>query len=89
MCSNSMDRRIRVRVLLFAHLSDIRGNEIWLEVPSNATVGQVLQELTNLDERYLPALPSSRLAVNGDWAQIGSTVSDGCEVALIPPVSGG
>ena len=42
-------------------------------------------------ERYGFALPPERLrvAVNGDFADAGTALRDGDEVAFLPPVSGG
>jgi molybdopterin converting factor small subunit len=58
-------------------------------MPSGTTAGDVLGELAKLDERFTPALPSARLAINGEWANSDRVVMDGDDVALIPPVSGG
>jgi len=81
---------IAVRVRLFARLREQSGTETEaLQVPPGANLGEVYDVL----RRKHPALEADRKAVRGainrelsDWSAI---VSDGDEVAFIPPVSGG
>ncbi len=75
---------------LFARLREQSGTETEaLQVPPGANLGEVYDVL----RRKHPALEADRKAVRGainrelsDWSAI---VSDGDEVAFIPPVSGG
>jgi molybdopterin synthase catalytic subunit len=81
---------VRVRLLTFATASEAVGaTEVSLEVAPGATVGE-LREL--LEARY-PALGGlwSRLAIaiDGEVVSPSAVLHDGCEVALLPPVSGG
>ena len=81
---------MRVRVLLFAGLRERAGRaEIVRDVPEGTTVAG----LWNLLARDLPAIaPYGRVvsvAVNADYAKMNAPVSDGDEVAFLPPVSGG
>jgi molybdopterin synthase sulfur carrier subunit len=55
-----------------------------------ATVGAVLaQAVTRYGEGFAKVLAGSRVWVNGEPADEGSPLSDGDEVAVLPPVSGG
>jgi molybdopterin synthase catalytic subunit len=82
---------MQLRLLTFASASDAVGaNEVTLELDSKTlTVGELKAEL---EVRY-PALGGlwSRLAValDGEIAADDQEISDGSEVALLPPVSGG
>lgn len=81
---------MRVRLLTFASASDAVGeSELELEVDGQPTVGELKAEL----ERRYPALGAlwHRLAVaiDGEIAADGALLEEGCEVALLPPVSGG
>ena len=85
-----MARRMKIRLLTFASAMDAVGApELELEIPDGARVVDLKAEL---DERY-PQLEGlwSRLAVaiDGEVADDEQTLSDGAEVALLPPVSGG
>jgi molybdopterin synthase catalytic subunit/molybdopterin converting factor small subunit len=76
---------VEVVVKLFAALRDRAGtHERRLELDSGATAGDVWGALELGDE------PAGLLyAVNKEYAGRDRTLSDGDEVALIPPVSGG
>jgi molybdopterin converting factor subunit 1 len=81
---------MRVTVRLFARLRDIAGAaELAREVAPGSTIGTVWRQLA-LD---FPALAdyerSISSALNADYARMDRTVSDGDEVAFLPPVSGG
>ena len=81
---------MRVTVRLFARLRDIAGTaELAREIAPGATIGSVWRQLV----RDFPDLAhydrSMSSAVNADYARMDHPVSDGDEVAFLPPVSGG
>lgn len=87
---NNPDARIRVTVLFFGPARDLaRVNSTQLQLPLGSTVqslrGLLAERFTGLDA----ALPAMRLAVNLQIAGNEHPLSEGDEVALIPPVSGG
>jgi molybdopterin synthase sulfur carrier subunit len=79
-----------VRLLLFAGAREAAGRRD--EVVDTATLGELL---TDARDRYGPGfaevLDNSRVWVNGDDPPNGdaTVLSDGDEVAVLPPVSGG
>jgi len=83
-------KRVLVRVLFFGLLKDICGGaEASLELPPGSTTGSVF-------DHYAAAFPQLRemassivLARNHEFASAGEPLSEGDEVALLPPVSGG
>jgi molybdopterin synthase catalytic subunit/molybdopterin converting factor small subunit len=76
---------VQVSIRLFAGLRERAGTgSRRLELDDGATVGDVWPALDLGDE------PSGLLyAVNKRYADVGTALADGDEVALIPPVSGG
>ena len=81
---------MRVTVRLFARLRDLAGSgELVRDVANPATVETVWRSL--VDE--MPDLGvyerTMSVAVNADYAKMSAKVSDGDEVAFLPPVSGG
>jgi molybdopterin converting factor subunit 1 len=81
---------MRVTVRLFARLRDIAGAaELAREVAPGSTIGTIWQQLA----RDFPELAryerSISSALNADYARMDRPVSDGDEVAFLPPVSGG
>ncbi|PYR30483.1 MAG: molybdopterin converting factor subunit 1 [Acidobacteria bacterium] len=81
---------MRVTVRLFARLRDIAGAaELAREVAPGSTIGTIWQQLA----RDFPELAryerSISSALNADYARMDRAVSDGDEVAFLPPVSGG
>ncbi|HKY21071.1 MAG TPA: MoaD/ThiS family protein [Vicinamibacterales bacterium] len=81
---------MRVTIRLFARLRDIAGSgELSREASAGATVADIWRGLvTEFPEmaRYDSSISS---AVNADYAKMAAAVSDGDEVAFLPPVSGG
>jgi molybdopterin converting factor subunit 1 len=81
---------VQIRVLFFGLLKDICGSaEDCLDLPEGSTAGAVF-------EHYAAAFPSLRqmassivLARNHEFAKTSERLSEGDEVALLPPVSGG
>lgn len=81
---------MKVRVLFFSVLQDAAGvPEIEWELPLGASLADLLEavfarwpELRRWDGSLL-------LAVDHDYVKRGALLTDGCEVALMPPVQGG
>ena len=81
---------VHVRVRLFARQRELAGTrELTLEVATPATVEDAWTALV----RAVPALEDGRgyvqFAVNGAYAEAGTVLAEGDEIAVIPPVSGG
>ena len=78
-----------VTVRLFASYADKLGrSEISLDLPDGATVRDAVSSIASLPGASgLPAAPL--VAVNFEYAKAERALSDGDEVALIPPVAGG
>ena len=81
---------MRVTIRLFARLRDVVGaGEVACDVAPGARVLDVWHWLT---ERY-PTVAAHRssvsAAVNAEFARMDTAVSEGDEVAFLPPVSGG
>ena len=81
---------MQVRVLFFGMLKDVVGKTTdTLELPDNASVGDVLQHYGSRLPRLKEVLPSLALAVNQQYSSAETRLKSGDEVALLPPVSGG
>jgi len=81
---------VRVTVRLFARLRDIAGApELARDVPPGATIGSVWRDLTHEFPQLAPYERSISSAVNADYARMDRAISDGDEIAFMPPVSGG
>ena len=81
---------MRVTIRLFARLRDLAGTgELVREVHAPATVRSVWQSLVT----DMPALQeyerAMSVAVNADYSKMSAPVTEGDEVAFLPPVSGG
>jgi molybdopterin converting factor subunit 1 len=81
---------MRVTVKLFARLRDIAGAaELARDVAPGATIRDVWRNLAvefPEFDRYERSISS---AVNADYARMDRKLSDGDEIAFLPPVSGG
>lgn len=79
-----------VTVRLFARLRELAGaDEVVRAVAQSATVGDVWQSLAAEWPALAPYAGSLSCAVNAEYARMTTPVSDGDEVAFLPPVSGG
>jgi molybdopterin converting factor subunit 1 len=79
-----------VTIRLFARLRDLAGSgELVRDVEPPATVHSVWRDLV----AEMPALAdyerTMSVAVNADYSRMSAAVSEGDEVAFLPPVSGG
>ena len=81
---------MRIKVRLFARLRELVGaGELERDVPADATVRTVWEGLTREYPQIAEYADSMSCAVNIDYARMNTTVSEGDEVAFLPPVSGG
>lgn len=80
---------MRIRTLLFATYRELAGtDELEIELPGGATAGDLVDRLRR--RQGLDRLPTDpALAVNQVYAPLSTPLSDGDEVALLPPVAGG
>jgi molybdopterin converting factor subunit 1 len=81
---------MRVTIRFFARLRDLAGTgELVRDVSSPATVQTIWTELV----AEMPGLGdyerTMSVAVNADYSRMSAPVSEGDEVAFLPPVSGG
>jgi len=81
---------IGVRVRLFARLREQAGFETEaLEVAPGSTLGDVYDNLRRNHPALEPNRDVVRGAINQEFSDWDTVVSQGDEVAFIPPVSGG
>jgi molybdopterin converting factor subunit 1 len=80
---------MKLVVLTFGIVKEITGGSVTtVELPPDITAGDLT---AHLKEMYpaLAKLRSLAVAVNGRYADAATSIKQGDEVALIPPVSGG
>lgn len=81
---------MRVTVRLYAMLRQQAGwRERVLELPSDATIDAAWQSLVGLVPAFGAQREAVRFALNREYAEATRTLSEGDELALIPPVAGG
>ncbi len=80
---------MRIRTLLFASYRDLAGTDsLELELPSGSTARDLVARLrSRAGLERIPAEPA--LAVNHVHSPLSTGLTDGDEVALLPPVAGG
>ncbi len=81
---------MKLRVKLFAVARQRVGrDEIDVEFPGSATVGQLRAALAEQFPPLADVLRHARIAVDSEYAGDESKLAPTSEIALIPPVSGG
>jgi MoaE-MoaD fusion protein len=83
-------RPMRIRVRLFAMQRELAGvRQVALELPAGATIEDAWTALVARHVVLAPGRASIRFARNAAYAAPDTPLTDGDEVAMIPPVSGG
>jgi len=81
---------MRVKVRLFARLREIVGvGEVESELNGGATVADLLEALHAEYPGLVDVTPRTVISVNQEFVTPDNLLSDGDEVAIFPPVSGG
>ena len=81
---------MEVEVLMFAAAREAAGQEsIKVVVAETASASDVIAAIGDQLPNLAVLLPSCRLAIDNRYVAGDTDVSSDCEIALIPPVSGG
>ena len=81
---------MQVKLLFFATLKDIVGaRQLQIDVPAGSTIGDLLTRLEGSYPRIKDYRPVLLTAINEDYVGKDARISEGDEVAIFPPVSGG
>lgn len=81
---------MRVNVKLFAILRERAGtSELVIHLRPGATVADAIDTLADKFPDIVSLLPRIAFAVNQSYVKRDAALSEGDELALIPPVSGG
>lgn len=81
---------MNIRLLAFASAGDALGaTELDLEMPEGSRVADLRERLDRDHPRLSPLWPRLAVAVDGRVVSADAPLTDGAEVALLPPVSGG
>jgi molybdopterin synthase sulfur carrier subunit len=79
-----------INILYFAHFGDIAGRQTeTLSVADGSSVKDLVDMLAARDRRLGEMLGYGRASVNAEWATPETILTDGAEVAFMPPMSGG
>jgi molybdopterin synthase catalytic subunit len=81
---------MRIHLLAFASAGDALGaGEMDLEMPDGSRVADLRAQLDRDHPKLAPLWPRLAVAVDGRVVTPDAPLTDGAEVALLPPVSGG
>lgn len=81
---------MEVRVLLFGPQADAAGRaHVAVTLPDDATCADLRSRLAEAAPTLAPSLDASRFAVNSEFADESTRLSETDEIALIGLVSGG
>jgi molybdopterin converting factor subunit 1 len=81
----------RIKVLLFATLRERAGGVKFIEInlPERATVGMLKEQISREYPALAPSTKSVLVTINREYAFNETSLPEGAEVAMFPPVSGG
>jgi molybdopterin converting factor subunit 1 len=81
---------MKINVTFFARARDLAGvTALELELPDGSTVADLRTALAEKSAALRPLLPSLFIAVGTNYAENGTQLAPGAEIACFPPVSGG
>ena len=81
---------MKLRVKLFAAAKDLaRADSVTIELPDNATAANLREALATQVSALETILPHALFAVDANYADDATVLTEQSDVALIPPVSGG
>jgi molybdopterin synthase sulfur carrier subunit len=83
---------MKIHVRYFASLREALGAAETVELPADATVGELRDALMARSERHAAALARGkalRCALNQTMCEESAAIGEGAEVAFFPPVTGG
>ena len=78
-----------IKVLLFGAAADRAGTRETQVPVGETTLDELWSLLAELHPDLSPMRDTLAFAVNGEYARMEKRLSDGDEVAVLPPVSGG
>ncbi len=82
--------KIKIRVLFLGPAKDLTNcQETVLDLPQGSSVSKAIDLLSQLFPPLKSQLHHYRFAVNAEYADSENLLTDGDELAIIPPVSGG
>jgi len=81
---------MKLCVQLFAAAKDLAGKgEVEIDVPSGASISDARRALVDAVPTLERIAAYAMFAINAEYASESTIVPEKCEIALIPPVSGG
>ncbi len=81
---------MQITLLLFAHIREKIGlPRLTVDLPDGSTIADLQVQLILRYPNAAPILSVCRFSVNAEYGDPQSTLSEGTEVGVIPPVSGG
>lgn len=81
---------LNITVRLFAGLREgLGGERLFLDLPDGATVGDVLEQVRQRSEKTATMVSKSAVVIDLEYVFAEKVLSDGTELSLLPPVSGG
>lgn len=81
---------MKVRVIGFATVGEVLGKvPVEIELPAGSQLADLHEALVERYPALVPLWPRLAVAVDGTMASAEQPLTDGAEVALLPPVSGG
>jgi molybdopterin converting factor subunit 1 len=81
---------MKLTVRLFARAKDLAGSDsVTVNLPDGAVVRDLKARLIAETPALAGIVDRSALAVNNEFADDATVLSAGCDIALLPPVSGG
>lgn len=81
---------MQISALFFASYRDVAGaDQVSVDLPSGASIDDLVGHLRSQGGAWIELPRRPAVALNLVYSELSAVLSDGDEVAFIPPVSGG
>lgn len=81
--------QVKIEILFFGALKTFFGNNIVMNVSKGSSINDIIKYLQNKDAGANGVLNSCQVAVNSELEREGFIIERSCQLAILPPFSGG
>ena len=80
---------IAITIVFFGALKSFFGSSMHMEVDADTKLAEIVHKLGKAKPEAMPIIKQCQLAVNSEIEGYDFVIHEACEIAILPPFSGG